>query len=162
MLSFSQQGNFIDWSPNICSKAVKAHVQLCFQCKNNCIDFKAAVVVISKSCLHFNDFEKTVALLLPQRPLMGPRCGCFTSAACEDTGLPSVHFVHIQRQRKKVAENPSTGMRWESPKCRCNLGWKTKKPWRGKYPVGTESAPLPPRSPFDFCCWLLSLMFDIC
>lgn len=94
---------------------------------------KQLLPITSKSFLHLTDLEK--GREGRRRPCCGhgapcwaPLWVCITSAACEETGSQAVRFVHIQRQRRKVAEHPSTGRRWGSPKCRCDIGGrKTQK-----------------------------------
>lgn len=118
---------------------------------------------ISKSFLHLTDLEKE------REGRRWPCCGhgapywaplwvCITSAACEDTGWLAVRFVHIQRQRGKVAEHPSTGRRWESPKCRCDIGGrKTQKTVEGKMSGGIGISAGAALEPHRF---LLSIFFS--
>lgn len=141
-LSFSQQGKFSDWSSNICSKAVKQVFSRLFIISEMIKKTIVALIskqlwpIISKSFLHLTDLGKgREGRRWPccghGAPYWAPLWVCITSAACEDTGWLAVRFVHIQRQRGKVAEHPSTGRRWESPKCRCNIGGRKTPKKRG-------------------------------
>lgn len=132
----------------ICSKAVKQVFSRLFIISEMTKKPIVALIskqlwpIISKSFLDLTDLEKgREGRRWPccghGAPYWAPLWVCITSAACEDTGWLAVRFVHIQRQRGKVAEHPSTGRRWESPKCRCDIGGrKTQKTVEGKMSGG--------------------------